>query len=124
MGQVLSYLALCLVPAAAFVGGARAVQWWVNHNDGPRTGAPPEPTGRSLQQLVATLHRLETQYDAVERSHLPARAHRMRVIQLAYDDTLRECCNALGLEPPGHPHLSSLERMATEAELALHGLRW
>lgn len=125
MGPVLSYLALCLLPAAVFVALARAIDWWVGRDRRPEHAEPdPVPTGRSLQQLVATLRRLEGDYAAVESSGLPARAHRLHAISLAYDDTLRECCLALELPPPEHSPLSSVERVQTEAELSLRGLTW
>lgn len=125
MGPVLSYLALCLAPAAILLCLTRGISWWVARARRPAVTDPdPVPTGRSLQQLVATLRRLEGEYAAVESSRLPARAHRLHAINLAYDDTLRECCLALELPPPEHSPLSSVERMQTEAELSLRGLTW
>lgn len=125
MGPILSYLALCLLPAAVIAGVIRLTSWLLSREWRPTHAEPdPVPTGRSLQELVATLRRLETDYAVVEASRLPARAHRLHAISLAYDDTLRECCLALELPPPEHSPLSSVERMQTEAELSLRGLTW
>jgi hypothetical protein len=81
-------------------------------------------TGRDLPRLVEDLHRLEHEYIRIERSNSPAKAARLRAVNLAYDDTLRECCLALGLPEPGERPLSGLARLQTEAELAQHGLVW
>lgn len=125
MRPLLAYLVLCALPAAAFVGLARLVEWMAEHPERPRDPVTdPAPTGRSLQLLVATLRRLEAEYAALERSRAPARAHRLQAITLAYDDTLRECCAALGLPPPDHSPLTPSERVQTQAELSLHGLTW
>jgi hypothetical protein len=125
MRPLLAYLVLCALPAAVFLGLARLVDWLAEHPEAPRDpDADPAPTGRSLQLLVATLRRLEEEYDALERARVPARAHRLEAITLAYDDTLLECCAALGLPPPDHSPLTPSERVQTQAELSLHGLTW
>lgn len=125
MVAVLSYLALCLLPAAVTAVLIRLVSWFVGHERPAATTAPdPVPSARSLEALVATLRRLETDYAAVEASRLPARAHRLQAISLAYDDTLRECCLALEIPPPENPPLPPVERIRTEVELSLRGLTW
>jgi hypothetical protein len=95
--------------------------WW-SHGSAPRSrDADPGP---SLQRLVDDLRRLEREYVRVERSDLPARAARLRALNLAYDDTLRACCHALGLAEPSERPLSGVARLRTEAELAQRGLEW
>ncbi|MGH3471867.1 MAG: hypothetical protein ACRDPG_07460 [Nocardioidaceae bacterium] len=79
---------------------------------------------RSLEQLVADLRRLETAQQRVEAVDATARAHRLHAISLAYDDTLAACCVALGLPAPSDRPLSPIDRLATEADLAQHGLTW
>jgi len=85
---------------------------------------PDAATPRTLHRLVDDLRRIEHEYIRVERSNSPAKAARLRALNLAYDDTLRECCLALGLPEPGERPLSGLVRLQTEAELVQHGLMW
>ncbi len=89
-----------------------------------RRGRAGSLHGRELPRLVDDLRRLEQEYLRIERSNSPAKAARLRALNLAYDDTLRECCLALGLPEPGERPLSGLTRLQTEAELAQHGLVW
>jgi len=128
------YGALIVAPAAAFWLVVKALSWWSTW-DGPRRQPPADPAGPqqkavgdpagpSLQRLVDDLRRLEREYSRVERSDLPARAARLRALNLAYDDTLRACCHELGLPEPRERPLSSVVRLQTEAELAQHGLVW
>jgi hypothetical protein len=95
--------------------------WW-SHGSAPH-GRDADP-GPSLQRLVDDLRRLEREYVRVERSDLPARAARLCALNLAYDDTLRACCHALGLAEPSERPLSGVARLRTEAELAQRGLEW
>lgn len=95
--------------------------WWSHGSAERRRVADPGP---SLRRLVDDLRRIEREYVRVERSDLPARAARLRALNLAYDDTLRACCHALGLPEPSERPLSGIARLCTEAELAQHGLEW
>lgn len=118
------YTALVVVPAAAFYGTARLMAQWSNRrNAAPDSGEAP-PAAPNLGRLVDDLRRLEAEYIKIERSDLPARGARLRAVALAYDDTLRACCLALGLPGPEERPLSGLMRLQTEAELAQHGLVW
>ena len=45
-------------------------------------------------------------------------------VGMAYDDTLRACCRAVGLEAPERSPLSSIHRLQTEAALAQAGVTW
>ncbi len=95
--------------------------WWSHGSAARRRVTDPGP---NLQRLVDDLRRIEREYVRVERSDLPARAARLRALNLAYDDTLRACCHALRLPEPSERPLSGVTRLWTEAELAQHGLEW
>jgi hypothetical protein len=114
------YLALSAAPLAVLCTGY-VLSRLVRSSRGRRTEPAP---ARTLQRLVDDLRRLEHEYIRVERSDSPAKAARLRALNLAYDDTLRECCLALGLPEPGERPLSGLVRLQTEAELVQHGLMW
>jgi hypothetical protein len=98
------------------------VQLWWSHGSAPRRRVTDH--GPNLQRLVDDLRRIEREYVRVERSDLPARAARLKALNLAYDDTLRACCHALRLPEPSERPLSGVARLRTEAELAQHGLEW
>ena len=85
---------------------------------------PGPPVGASLDQLVDELGRLERTYQRLESTPLPPSDARLRAVALAYDTTLRRCCDALDLPRPGPPPLQGLARLEVEATLAQHGLSW
>jgi len=118
----LLYLVLVCTPAAAFWGARVAVERLVLARG--RRVTTPNPASRPLERLVADLRRLEEDYRRIKGSDEPHRAKRLRVIGLAYDDTLRDCCRAVGLPEPSRPPLSAVSRLETEAALAQCGVRW
>ena len=120
--NVAIYCVLAVTPALIFWLVIRLMRWWTNWTERRRRAVTPERP--SLQRLVDDLRRLEREYSRVERSNLPARAARLRALNLAYDDTLRACCHELGLSEPSERPLSGVVRLQTEAELAQHGLVW
>jgi len=120
--SVLIGYAAILTPAVLLWAALKAVRWWSNSAAARR--APVAEHGPSLERLVEDLRRIEREYVRVERSDLPARAARLRALNLAYDDTLRACCQALRLPEPSERPLSGVARLRTEAELAQHGLEW
>ncbi|HKF32049.1 MAG TPA: hypothetical protein VKB37_06705 [Jatrophihabitantaceae bacterium] len=121
MSVLIGYAAI-LVPAAMVWAALKALRWWSESAATRR--APVAGHGPSLERLVDDLRRIEREYVRVERSDLPARAARLRALNLAYDDTLRACCHALQLPEPSERPLSGVARLRTEAELAQHGLEW
>lgn len=124
MGRLALYAGLCVLPSLAFYLGMRGLEAVCSWSGPPRrgTGVPQGPT---LERLVSDLRRLERDYRRIEASDLPAKAARLRSVTLAYDDTLRACCRALGLpEPQEAPPLGPVARLQTEAALAQHGLTW
>ena len=123
MNALVMYGLVIVTPTAAFWLALRAVRWWSNWS-GKRAKPQPPPAVPNLQRLVDDLRRIEREYLRVERSDLPARAARLRALNLAYDDTLRACCHELGLPEPVERPLSGVVRLQTEAELAQHGLVW
>ena len=116
--------ALVVVPAAGFFVAARILARRANRRLVAEHARPQPPAAASLGRLVDDLRRLEAEYIRIERSDLPARGARLRAVALAYDDTLRACCLALGLPEPAERPLSGLMRLQTEAELAQRGLVW
>ena len=119
VGTVLVYLVLAATPAAAFWGARVLLERFVRGTpvDGPAT------PGRSLERLVGDLRRLEQDHVRTARSDLPGRAARLRAIGWAYDETLQECCRALGVPAP-RPPLDAVTRLETEAALAQAGVTW
>ena len=120
--NLLAYLALAFVPAAFFLALGKALDWWVRGAARGRTA--PAPVGPPIERLVRDLRRLERDYSRIERSNLPRRAVRLQGVSLAYDDTLRACCTALEIPPPGRPPFGAVERLQIEATLAQRGLVW
>jgi hypothetical protein len=86
---------------------------------------PERPTGPSLEQICADLHRLESEIATLLADPTrPALYHRLQAVSWAYDRALKDACIALGLPAPDHDPLDQFERLAAEAELTAAGLRW
>jgi hypothetical protein len=118
----LLYLVAVCTPAAAFWGARVGVERLIL---GPgRRATTPTPAQRPLERLVADLRRLEQDYRRIKSSDEPHRAKRLRAVALAYDDTLGDCCRAVGLPEPSRPPLSDISRLETEAALAKCGVHW
>jgi hypothetical protein len=113
------YVAVAAAPAVAMVALERALRWWCQGGGGRSTA----PAGRSLEQLAADLRRLDAEQRTLTCTGAPVPGVRMRAVSLAYDDTLVACCRAVGVSEPPTP-LTTLDRLQTEAELAMHGLSW
>ena len=131
---VLTYAAICVMPVLVFKLCAEALDRWTTHTNRPRpaAGTRAEPTARPerVPELVneldgygCTLRRLAAEHRRLLAGDLPAKAARLRAVQLAYDDTLRQACRALDIDPPPSP-LDPVARIQTEADLAVHGLAW
>jgi hypothetical protein len=118
---LLVYLLLAATPAAAFWAAWVALERWVR---GPRSRSGAVPAHRPLERLVADLRRLERDHARTARSDATGRAGRLRAIALAYDETLQECCRAVGLTAPSRPPLSAVGRLETEMALAAAGVTW
>lgn len=121
MPTLVAYALLAVTPGVALLLGARALERWCAAY--PSRSGPARATGPSLEQLTANLRRLEEDYRRIAASDLPGRVSRMRTVALAYDDTLRACCRAVGLPEPRDP-LDGLARLETEAALTQHGVTW
>lgn len=121
MGALL-YLALVLAPTAAFCLGFHLLDRWTGVV-GRRTQPVVEDAPSRCARLGQTLHRLSAEYDRILVADVPAKATRLRALQLAYDDTLRDACRTLQLPAPPSP-LDELARVQAEAELCVHGVTW
>ena len=121
--MVALYVLLVLTPAAAFWLAGKGLERLAVPRRRRRAPAS-RPAGRSLERLMADLRRLEDDYRRIEASDLPGRGARMRTVSLAYDDTLRACCRAVGLPEPASSPLTPLARLETEAALAQRGVTW
>lgn len=122
MGNALVYAVLLVVPAGAFWGAFRALERW--SRGGRPSGAVLAPSGRPVERLAADLRRLRWESARIAAGDEPSRAARLRAVQLAYDDTLRDCCRRLGLPEPARPPWSAVARQQTEAALTAAGLVW
>jgi hypothetical protein len=131
---VLTYAAICVMPALTFKLAAEALDRWTTHTarrrpaagTGARARARPDPfrdLAIELDGYGRTLRRLTAEHRRVLTGDLPAKAARLRAVQLAYDDTLRQACRALDIDAPPSP-LDPVARIQTEADLAVHGLAW
>jgi len=120
--NVVAYAALAVVPAAFFLGLAKALDWWAR--GGRQARSRPAAAGPPIERLVSDLKRLERDYSRIERSDLPRRAVRLQGVSLAYDDTLCACCTALEIPWSGRPPLDPVQRLEIEATLAQRGLVW
>lgn len=120
MRTALVYLLLVAAPTAVLWGARVALERWTRPaHGGGVTGTRP------VERVAADLARLEREYRATERADVPGRASRLRALRLAYDDTLRDGCRAVGLTPPpGRAALDAVDRLHLEAALAQRGLAW
>jgi hypothetical protein len=118
--HLLVYLGIALVPTAAFYGARRGLERFC----APRHQRSGQPAAPQVERYVHHLRRLDDEYVRIEASSLPGRASRLRAVSLAYDDTLLDCCAALGLPGPGRPPLAPATRLLAEAELAQRGVTW
>jgi hypothetical protein len=121
MGLVIFGL-ICLAPAVCFklfIEAAAAI----NRYSGSRDRTPPRDLVAERERCCRDLRRLATAHDRLLAGNEPAKAARLRAIELAYDDTLRTACGLMKLdEPPAR--LGSGDRLQIEASLAASGLVW
>jgi hypothetical protein len=132
------YGLLCLLPAAVFELIARGLHRWSTHDDLSRRAKKRRE--RRAASVVANpisaqfvrpncdryrsdLRRLADTYDRLQTGELPARGLRLRAVEMAYDDILRDACVAFELERPPDC-LDSITRLQVEADLLTAGLRW
>lgn len=124
MRNIVIYAAICVGPAAVFLALEHAYGFWVGLANRRRASAPPAPTHPPVERLAVDLHWLADEMTRLRVSDVPAKVHRLTAVSLAYDDTLRMCCDALEVPVPEHRELRGAERLQLEAELAQAGLDW
>lgn len=83
------------------------------------------PTAPPIERICADLHRINNDIAKVLADpKIPARYHRLVAATWAYDAALADACRAIGMPPPPRVPLDQLDRLATEAALTAHGVRW
>jgi hypothetical protein len=149
---IFMYMLLCLLPALVFELIARGLHKWSTHDnlgsEKPRErrrdrAERPDQQGRTelpgarpvaipisaqfvrpnCDRYRTDLLRLSYTHDRLEIAEIPGRALRLRAVEMAYDDILRDACVAFELERPPD-HLDSVTRVQVEADLLTAGLRW
>ena len=113
--------AICAMPAVAFTLFARAFDWFVRHPGRPV--AIVRNDAADLERFRANLRRLAAEHDRLMVSETHGKMTRLRAVQLAYDDTLRQAGALLDLRLPDSP-MPTVGRLQAEAELAAHGFVW
>jgi len=117
---------ISLVVAVGVVfGGWYAVRRLPDQLVERRARRHPCAPGPPIGELSARLRRLAAELQAVEAGRVPAKAHRLRAIQLAYDATLVEAWHAVCPSDPDPPvPLGDDARTDVELTLTGAGLRW
>jgi hypothetical protein len=116
----IAFAVLCAVPAVVFRAGAARLR--------RRTGAgghaePVPPHKDDRERYSKDLRRLAADHERVLVADVPAKAARLRALELAYDDTLVHACRALEVEAPPTP-FDAITRVQVEADLVTRGLTW
>jgi hypothetical protein len=128
VSPLLTYVALCLLPAVTLAAIERAARLWSGQTPwrSTRAAAPTSSVVRArrpVERLADDLGRLRDELLRLRGSRGYARRHHMTAVAQAYDDVLRDCCRALDIPVP-HGDLDDVERLRLEAELEAAGLRW
>ncbi len=125
MRVIVTYVAICVIPAAALgliLHAPRMLNaWWQWRIRRRRRLQPAHPP---IERLSADLRRLGDDAHAVRAGSDPARHRRLVAVELAYDDVLLECAVALQVGAPAQAPLTHQQRLALEAALLEAGLRW
>lgn len=119
----LVYIGLCLAPAASFRLLVGALERWSRASGRERPSSRPAGADEQRARFARDLRRLAAEHDRLTSAEVPGRATRLRAVEMAYDDTLRDACRALEIEEPPAPW-DGLTRVQAEAELVLHGVTW
>ncbi|MFN2560644.1 MAG: hypothetical protein ABR571_05035 [Jatrophihabitans sp.] len=117
----IAFAALCAVPAAVFQAGVGRFTRRTGSSPGRAPTAPPENDAH--ERYRRDLRRLAADHDRVLVADVPAKAARLRALELAYDDTLVHACRALEVDAPPAP-FDAITRVQVEADLVTHGLTW
>jgi hypothetical protein len=119
----ITFAALCVVPAAVFELFARGLGRWTGHSGGRERRTTSSRQQDDRERYGKDLRRLSADHDRVLTGDVPAKAARLRALELAYDDTLVHACRALELDAPPTP-FDAITRVQVEADLVTHGLTW
>lgn len=90
-----------------------------------RASRRPRPAGPPIELLAERLCRLASELQDLDTDRVAGKAHHVRALQLAYDDTLLECLRALRPDDavPTVP-MDPPDRVEVELTLTGAGLRW
>ena len=80
-------------------------------------------TQPDIAKLARDLRRLSADHDELTADGVVGQALRMRAVQVAYDETLRDACRALDVDLPAD-QIDAVSRIQIEADLATRGLTW
>ncbi|TWP38913.1 hypothetical protein [Leekyejoonella antrihumi] len=117
------FVGICVGPAAFFL--LLGWSWRACNGMRPlRRRSTSAPTHPPVERMAVDLHWLADEMCRLRVSRAPAKVHRLTAVGLAYDDTLRMCCDALDVPVPDGRELDGVERLQLEAELAQAGLDW
>ncbi len=101
--------------------------WWFFVDVVPRLErlrrAPAPSRCTACERYGSTLRRLKTEHDRLLVPGGHPSAFKIRALEEAYDQTLRQACHELQLGELLLP-LDPFSRLTAEAELALHGVSW
>jgi hypothetical protein len=117
------YAAMCAAPVVCLKLMMAALAAWARYNGRRSRGLPPLDPGRQCERYGATLRRLAGDHERLMTGNAPAKAARLRAVEMAYDDTLRQACAAMQLQDPPRP-LDAVTRIQIEADLVTHGMNW
>jgi hypothetical protein len=119
----ITFAALCAVPASFLDRYGRLLTRWTGASRAQRRREMTLREQAERERYGKDLRRLSADHDRVRSGNVPAKAARLRALELAYDDTLVCACRALELDAPPTP-FDAITRVHVEAELVAHGLTW
>jgi hypothetical protein len=114
---------LCAVPAAVLEKYGRVFTRWTATSRGREHSAAARREQAERDRYSKDLRRLAADHDRIMTANVPAKAARLRALELAYDDTLVHACRAMELDAPPTP-FDAITRVQVEADLVTHGLTW
>jgi hypothetical protein len=119
----ITFAVLCAVPAAVLQKYGRVFTRWTPRGRGRERSAARHREQAERDRYGKDLRRLAADHARIMTADVPAKAARLRALELAYDDTLVHACRAMELDVPPRP-FDAVTRVQVEADLVTHGLTW